>query len=549
MSLILSDEFSDDEVSKYLKFADNLNPKIWDSTGDMIPKVRATLLKNALEYVKYIGVDNMKISDVIITGSNAAYNYTNLSDIDIHIITDYSAFGALADNFFRAKKALWGETYNITVRGLPVEMYVEDIAEPVNANGIFSILRNEWIKKPSKEIPEFDNHAVVAKTNAYADEIASLINNDPSVTDIEKMQDKLRKLRQAGFEKSGEYSIENLAFKSLRNLGVMDDLWDARVKAYEKDLTLETLNEVRLTNSSGLPFDVVKNPSRRTFENLAKKHESLRALLSYDGNTLYVWPAYMAIHQEVYYSLGLEYIDCLYYYFGEWRGPINIENYKYPPAIERVTPYDETKNFKKDTDDAEAIDKWLHDMMKNDRDFSELIGESTSKNGKLTLYHITNKAKFSLNKNYQPEDNAISLTDRSGHSGIYLTTSVEEWVNKHGYLRPFVVIFQADPSITKYDTLGRWGNEIFVPAEHFDKLKIERVIPIDAYAREQFGSPGWIEDDNGFEFDTGNPISRRTSNKPKYDNYIYPGDVRNEPANVLQKYRKFFKAGIKHRFG
>ncbi len=162
-----------------------------------------------------------------------------------------------------------------------------------------------------------------------------------------------------------------------------------------------------------------------------------------------------------------------------------------------------------------------------------------------TWYHLTDRAKFTLDPKFKPADNAVAIEDRSGHPGIYLGRSVESWVNGFGYWRPFVVEFTVDPSVTSDPGVhGRYGGEMFVPASSFDKLTIQRVIPIDAYAREEYGEPGWIEDSLGTEFDTGEPIVQRgrpgwAEAQQKYRGYRYPGpDVRRMPPADVARLKK-----------
>jgi hypothetical protein len=162
-----------------------------------------------------------------------------------------------------------------------------------------------------------------------------------------------------------------------------------------------------------------------------------------------------------------------------------------------------------------------------------------------TWYHLTERAKFKLDPKFTPSDNAIAIEDRSGRPGIYLGQSVEKWVNGFGYWRPFVVEIKVDPSVMNDPGVhGRYGGEMFVPAASFDKLTIQRVIPIDAYARETYGQPGWIEEDLGVEFDTGNPIVRQgtpgwVEAYKKYKGYRYPGpDVRMMPSADVARLKK-----------
>lgn len=127
----------------------------------------------------------------------------------------------------------------------------------------------------------------------------------------------------------------------------------------------------------------------------------------------------------------------------------------------------------------------------------------------LVWYHLTDRAHFKLNPKFAPSDATVAIEDRSGRPGIYLSPKPEVWLQAHGYWRPFVVEFRVDPSITRdHGVHGRWGGELFVPAASFYKLHLERVIPLDAYAREQFNEPGWIEEALGLSFDTGEPLPR-----------------------------------------
>lgn len=179
------------------------------------------------------------------------------------------------------------------------------------------------------------------------------------------------------------------------------------------------------------------------------------------------------------------------------------------------------------------------------RDIIRIVTEAAEP---VKLYHITSKAKFKLDPNFEPQDNAISISPRIGHKGIYLTPDVERWVNGYGYIRPFVAEILADPSALEHDRLGRWGGEIFVPADQFHKLKVNRVIPLDAYVREKFGEHGWIERSSGHEFDTGNAIPGRDYNKPytsPFKGYTYDGDVRDMSRDEVQRMRRHFNAGHK----
>jgi len=71
---------------------DNLNPAIWD--GDKLkPEVREKLLQIVDIFKQNLIEDDidLDIKDVYLIGSNAGYNYTKDSDIDCHIMADFSS--------------------------------------------------------------------------------------------------------------------------------------------------------------------------------------------------------------------------------------------------------------------------------------------------------------------------------------------------------------------------------------------------------------------------------------------------------------------------
>ena len=164
-------------------------------------------------------------------------------------------------------------------------------------------------------------------------------------------------------------------------------------------------------------------------------------------------------------------------------------------------------------------------------------------------FHLTDRAKFKLSATYKPRDNSLSIVDRSGRQGVYLARELEPWLNGHGYWRPFVVEFEVDPSV-KLDpgVHGRWGGELFVPASSFGKLRVRRVIPLDAYAREVFGDHGWVEGWEGRAFDTGESISAHRG-PPAMRGYHYDGpDVRDMGVEEVSRHKRRLRAFVKARY-
>jgi len=72
------------------KMKDELNPKVWDGEK-MKPEVRKALLKIADDYFEGLDLGSeVDIEDISMTGSLANYNWSEYSDVDLHILTEYA---------------------------------------------------------------------------------------------------------------------------------------------------------------------------------------------------------------------------------------------------------------------------------------------------------------------------------------------------------------------------------------------------------------------------------------------------------------------------
>lgn len=237
--LIQTEEVTPEEIVDLIVFHDDLNPKFWTTDKRMLADVRFHLLQAAKEFYDFIDLPTLKISDIVVVGSNASFNYTELSDLDVHLVVDYRAAPcpSLMDNFFNTKKTLWNTQHDITVKGQQVEMYVQDTKSLLESNGVYSILKNRWVIEPNSEKPSWDDMAVVAKTNACAEEIDQLISGKPSEEEIDDLIYRIHAMRRSGLSDGGEFSTENLAYKSLRNLGYLTGLYDLKTKMTDSKLS------------------------------------------------------------------------------------------------------------------------------------------------------------------------------------------------------------------------------------------------------------------------------------------------------------------------
>ena len=217
-----------------------LNPKIWnDDVLDI--EVAAKLEDIAEAFREFIGID-LNVVDYTITGSNANYTWTEYSDLDLHIIVK-GAPGETARELFNAKKALWAEQHTITIKGLPVECYVQGEDEPHHSTGVYSISKGQWLVEPKKVKPTLDDAAIEAKKDAVLSQIEqALLSKD--LDKLLTVKDKITQMRKAGLARAGEWSVENLVFKILRNLGLIDQITEKIRELEDAELSLEQQTNV-----------------------------------------------------------------------------------------------------------------------------------------------------------------------------------------------------------------------------------------------------------------------------------------------------------------
>jgi hypothetical protein len=233
-------DFVDDTV----KYHDTLCPVAWHGEV-MKPDVRIKLLEIADIFIGYLEVPDFEVLDIVLTGSMANYNWTRFSDFDIHVVTEYDKLDAdvIAEAFYQAKKKIWNDSHDITIRGHEAELYVEDVNEPPVAQGMFSLKDNRWLSQPEFEPPKIDNGAVYHKVKTLVVEIKRALKTADDPEDIKRLTDKIRKMRRAGLDTGGEFSVENLAFKVLRNLGYIEKLQKEYLRQQDHMLSLVELSE------------------------------------------------------------------------------------------------------------------------------------------------------------------------------------------------------------------------------------------------------------------------------------------------------------------
>ena len=232
-------ELQDYRLSDAIKFHTHLNPKIWGRDEHLLPEVREKLMAIAADFKEFLGLD-LEVKDITISGSNAAYTYTDHSDIDLHLVADLPKADAseIYRELFDAKKYQYNDQHNFKIGGYDVELYVQNANEDPKSQGIYSVLDNKWISVPKRRKPDIDDISVRSKYEDLGQRIEAAVRSG-NAAQLETLGKKVREFRQAGLDRTGEFGPENLAFKVLRSNGTLDQLRAARLAAKDQELSIE----------------------------------------------------------------------------------------------------------------------------------------------------------------------------------------------------------------------------------------------------------------------------------------------------------------------
>lgn len=216
---------------------DQLNPNLWNGKR-LNNLVKNKLIKIAHHFQQFVDID-FPVIDIIITGGQTSRYYTKYSDLDLHLITDYDKIECdrELEELFDTKKLLYKEKYDITVKGIPVELYVEDVKQ-YGAGGSYSLLKNKWIRPSTEPKKSIDKNEVDSIAKQWYKIIMKVIKSN-DIESLEKVLNNLKLFRKKGLEIQGEYGSANLAFKSLRNSGIIDKLRKNIIQHRNQELGLK----------------------------------------------------------------------------------------------------------------------------------------------------------------------------------------------------------------------------------------------------------------------------------------------------------------------
>jgi len=237
---------STDELLSSFEVRPDLNREIWENS-QMSSEVRERLVEIAEEFIEKLDLPNLQIKDIILTGSLANYNWSEYSDLDVHIVVDFKDVAedeGLVKKYFDSVRANWNRSHDIKVKGYEVELYVQDDDEAHASTGIYSLIADQWVTKPEKKEGPIDKINIFKKARHITRDIEKVEKHvdrhdyEPALELGRLIKTKIKKMRSGGLERGGIYSIENLAFKVLRRSGFIGRLFNALGIAYDKQKSL-----------------------------------------------------------------------------------------------------------------------------------------------------------------------------------------------------------------------------------------------------------------------------------------------------------------------
>ena len=220
---------------------ETLNPKLWSSDNKLLDDVKVKIVEIIEQFISTCDIP-INMVDAHLVGSNASYNYTQYSDLDVHIISNFDLVDApkeILQVLYNALKTKFNADYDISIRGIDVEIYVEDIRSTAISNGVYSLYEDRWIRFPKKltDVPQVE---IEPEFSEWKEKFQTAINSGNSDSIVNVIND-IYILRKNSLDSEGEYGKGNQIFKEIRNCGLLDSAKDAYKTFKSKELTIEHL--------------------------------------------------------------------------------------------------------------------------------------------------------------------------------------------------------------------------------------------------------------------------------------------------------------------
>ena len=106
-----------------LQAQDNLNPDVWEDENSLKKEILERLYDIAKAFMENLSIPRVNIQDVTFTGSLANYTWSKYSDIDLHVIINFSDIDEnndLVRDYLGIAGREWNNKHKITIKGYEV---------------------------------------------------------------------------------------------------------------------------------------------------------------------------------------------------------------------------------------------------------------------------------------------------------------------------------------------------------------------------------------------------------------------------------------------
>ena len=232
---------SDIDLSSFKK-KHELVPTIWKEDGMLDSRIRLKLLDIADDFWEFVNLKWVEPKGIILTGSICNFNWSQYSDIDLHIVVDFDEIDEkteFVENYLSSKKNDWNNEHSgLEIMGYKVELYVQNLGEMPQSGGIYDLEENDWIQKPNPNdiksigLNKFSIKDKAAKIMTIIDDMYDALVSTDDSHKVEVMGDdasylwkKIKDMRKNSLDKHGESGSGNIVYKILRRTGYLERLW------------------------------------------------------------------------------------------------------------------------------------------------------------------------------------------------------------------------------------------------------------------------------------------------------------------------------------
>lgn len=241
-------------------FYELLNPKLFDSNARMHSGVRDHILRVVNIYCRQLRLPMNTVEAIVVTGSNAGYDYDSSSDIDIEVnIPNNSEYGrklfrSLAIQTSHLNRLLFPE-----ISSIPVNLYLKTKGQglTVSHTGRYEVISNAWLQHPEKS-PVYDEKIISSKVREWIRQITSACENlhtEDSLKCNLKLLSRIRKWREKSLSVS-ENAFGSLVYRHL-----------ARTPEF-KQLKESILNLLSSLSKYSLPEDITETVKVESSKNI-----------------------------------------------------------------------------------------------------------------------------------------------------------------------------------------------------------------------------------------------------------------------------------------